>query len=489
MKRLKVLLISLLILCLFSVSAFADSALPYQNYTYSEKGGNLVLGPDAFIPESVTYGSNLGIGPMKEPTDIETDENGNIYVLDADNDRIVIMDSKAKLVGTINGFDNGGVKDTFVKAQGLFVDEDYIYIADTDRSRVVILDIKTHAMVNIVNQPVTKVLGDDFIFKPVSLVADSDKLLYVVGEGVYEGIITIDWDSNFAGFIGSNSVTPSLFDRVWLNFATVTQRKTMVQYVPQDFSSIEIDDEGFYFVTTSTYKSGENTMVKRLNPGGVNVLTNLSNVNTIGDPGYYWSGEALGYSSFTDVAAGDNKIFACLDYRRNKIFVYNEDCYMLFSFGAISAQEGGFARPGALTWLDGNRIAVLDSERGSVTVFKPTDYAMAIFEGVEAQANLHYDLAFEKWQTVLSLNNGFELAHIQCGKTYLNTGEYAKAMKEFKLGHNKTLYSKAMEKNRAEWIKENITTIFVIVLALIALVFVRRFILLIKKKTNKKKGK
>ena len=440
-------MISLLVLCLFSVSAFADSALPYQNYTYSEKGGKLVLGPDAFIPESVVYGADLGIGAMKEPTDIETDKNGNIYVLDADNDRVVILDNNAKLVGTINGFDNNGAKDTFVKAQGLFIDEDYIYIADTDRYRVVILDIKTHALVNIVNQPVTKVLGEEFIFKPVSLVADSDKLLYVVGEGVFEGIITIDWNSNFVGFIGSNSVAPSLFDRIWLNFATVTQRKTMVQYVPQDFSSIEIDSEGFYFVTTSTYSSGEATMVRRLNPGGIDVLTNLSSVKTIGDPGYYWSGEAVGYSSFTDVAAGDNKIFACLDYRRNKVFVYNEDCYMLFSFGAISSQEGGFARPSALTWLDSNRIAVLDSERGSITIFKPTDYAMAIFDGVEAQANLDYDLAFDKWQAVLSLNNGFELAHIQCGKTYLNIGEYGKAMQEFKLGHNKTLYSKANNKS------------------------------------------
>ncbi len=488
MKRLKVLLISLLILCLFSVSAYADSALPYQNYTYSEKGGKIVLGPDAFIPEAVIYGADLGISAMKTPTDIETDTNGNIYVLDGDNDRIVIMDSNIKLIATITGFVNEGVTDTFLNAQGLFVDEDYIYIADTERSRIIILDISTHELVKVVNAPVSSVLGKNFIFKPISLVADSDKLLYVIGEGVYEGIITIDWDSNFAGFIGSNSVTPSLFDRFWLNFATVTQRKTMVQYVPQDFSSIDIDKDGFYFVTTSTYASG-NAMVKRLNPGGANVLTNLSSVNMIGDPGYYWSGEAVGSSSFVDVAAGNNKIFACLDYKRNKVFVYNEDGYLLFTFGGISAQDGGFSKPVAVTWLDNNRFAVLDGDRGSITVFKPTDYALAIFDGVKAQADLEYDLAFEKWQTVLSLNSGFELAHIQSGKTYLNMGEYSKAMQEFKLGHNKTLYSKAMAKYRAEWIRNNITTIFIIVLALVALVFARKFILFIKKLSKKRAKK
>lgn len=485
MKYIKHLAIVLLILSMFSVTVFADSALPYSNYTYSQSGGSIVLGPDAYVPETVIYGETLGTEALNEPSDIRVDDEGNIYILDSNNSRILILDENFKLKTEIKGFVSDGANQSFAGAKGMYIDDAYIYIADTNNSRIVILNRSDNQLAKVVPAPVSSVLGEKFIFKPISLVADSDRLLYVVGEGVFDGIITMDWDGNFGGYIGSNKVTPSVWEQFWMTYSTVQQRSTMVQIIPQDFSSIDIDDDGFYFVTTYTKES--NTLVKRLNPGGDSVLKNLSGIGTVGDPANYWKGAQLGYSTFYDCACGENKIFACLDYKRGKVFVYNEDGYLLFTFGAISQQEGGFTSPVALTWLDGRKVAVLDTFRGSITVFKPTDYALAIFEGVDAQANLDYDLAFEKWQNVLALNNGFELAHIQVGKVYLNTNEYAKAMESFKLGNNKALYSKAMEKNRAEWLRENITTIFVIVLILVGIYFVRKLYISIKKFMDKRK--
>ncbi len=484
MKYIKHLTIALLIICMFSVTVFADSALPYSNYTYSEKGGGIVLGPDAYVPETVIYGETLGTTSLKEPTDIRVDEEGNIYILDAGNGRILILGEDYKLKAQINGFEKDGAAQNFTGAKGLYIDDAYIYVADTLNARIVIFNRADNSLAAVAPAPKSSVLGDDFKFAPISLVVDTDRLLYVVGEGVFEGIITMDWKGNFGGFIGSNKVTPSVWDQFWMTYATVEQRKTMVQYVPQDFSSIDIDEEGFYFVTTYTAQGG--TMVKRLNPGGDSVFQNLSHVSTVGDPTHIYKGAQLGSSTFYDVSCGENNIFACIDYKRGKVFVYNEDGYLLFTFGAISQQEGGFTSPLALTWLDGKRVAVLDMYRGSVTIFKPTDYAMAIYEGVEAQSNLDYDLAFEKWQKVLALNNGFELAHIQVGKVYLNTGEYEEAMESFRMGNNKALFSKAMEKNRAEWLRENITTIFVIVLILVAIYFVRKVFIFFKQKTHKK---
>ena len=485
MKYIKHLAVVLLIISMFSVTVFAESELPYSNYTYSQKGLEIVLGPDAYVPSTVIYGETLGTEAMHEPTDIRVDENGNIYILDGGNGRILVLDKNFKLKSEIAEFQNNGAAQNFTGAKGMYVDDAYIYVADTENSRIVILNLKDYSLAKIVPAPVSSVLGEKFNFKPISLVADTDRLLYVVGEGVYEGIMTMDWEGTFGGFIGSNKVTPSVWEQFWMTYSTVEQRSTMVQVIPQDFSSIDKDEDGFYFVTTYTTESS--TMVKRLNPGGDSVLKNLSSIPTTGDPAYYWVGAQIGNSTFYDCSCGENGIFACLDYKRGKIFVYNEDGYLLFTFGAISQQEGGFTSPLALTWLDGRRIAVLDTYRGSVTVFEPTDYALAIFEGVDAQANLDYDLAFEKWQNVLSLNNGFELAHILVGKVYLNTGEYKKAMESFKLGNNRALYSKAMEKNRAEWLRENMTTIFVIVLALVGVYFIIKFWISVREFRKKRK--
>ena len=91
MKFLKLIFISILLISVLSVSAYADTSLPYSNYTYSEKGNQVVLGPQAYVPEEVIYGETLGTTGMFEPSDVATDENGLIYILDGGNGRILVL--------------------------------------------------------------------------------------------------------------------------------------------------------------------------------------------------------------------------------------------------------------------------------------------------------------------------------------------------------------------------------------------------------------
>ena len=453
----------------FAVTVPAQNIVPYENYTYSEHDGSILPAPQAYIPERVLYGNDLGIGSFNAPTDIHADENYIIYLLDAGNGRIVVLNPDFTLKQTIQGFQNGETVDEFTNAQGIYVDDAYIYIADTDRSRIVILD-KSGVMVRVVNAPQSTMLGDNFSFRPIKIVTDPDRLLYVVGEGTFEGIITMDWDGEFTGFVGSNNVKPSVWDIFWMQFSTREQRQKMIQFVPQDFSSIDIDEDGFFFCTTRTSIEKENQMVKRLNPGGDNVIRSLSHTPLIGDPERVQRGTLSGYSSFIDVACKGDGIYACLDSTRGKIFVYNNDGYMLYNFGTLAHQIGGFSKPSAMCWLADDKVSVVDGDRNAVTIFAPTDYAVTMHEGIAAEESLQHELAVEKWQEVLTMNSNCELAHIQVGKAYQSLGEHEQAMDEFHLGGNDSLYSTAFGKFRAEWIYQNILLIVIVLAAAAVLI-------------------
>lgn len=252
----------------------------------------------------------------------------------------------------------------------------------------------------------------------------------------------------------------------------------MLQLVPQDFSGIDID--GNEFILTTTYTAQNNSMVKRLNPGGSNVIRNQSKTGIVGDPGTVWSGTMSGKSSFSDIASGPDNIYACLDYKRGKIFCYDNDGYLLYNFGTISDQLGGFSAPNALTYLgDNSSIAVLDKQNGSITVFAATDYAKAINAGIHYERTLEYDTAFEYWNKVVSLNSNCDFAHNALGQIYFNNEDYAKAMQEFRAASNKTMFSKAKKEMRSDWIYENIRYIMLAVVFLILILMlnaVRKFL-------------
>lgn len=478
--KLKFLFFVPLFLCVLTSSVSVQGAAPYQNYTYSEGTGELSAAPQAYLPERIIYAADLGISDFKNPSDIFCDRIGCIYILDSGNSRVVVINSDYTLKTIFNfSFDTepDGMKD-IVGAEGIFVDSDYIYIADTSHSRIAVADYGDGHIVKFINAPEADALGDDFVFKPIGIAADGDKLLYVVGEGTYEGIINMDFDGEFLGFFGSNTVSTSAWDLFWRRFSTKEQRKTMLQLVPQDFSGIDID--GNEFILTTTYTAQNNSMVKRLNPGGSNVIRNQSKTGIVGDPGTVWSGTMSGKSSFSDIASGPDNIYACLDYKRGKIFCYDNDGYLLYNFGTISDQLGGFSAPNALTYLgDNSSIAVLDKQNGSITVFAATDYAKAINAGIHYERTLEYDTAFEYWNKVVSLNSNCDFAHNALGQIYFNNEDYAKAMQEFRAASNKTMFSKAKKEMRSDWIYENIRYIMLAVVFLILILMlnaVRKFL-------------
>lgn len=486
----KKLLCSIIVLALllggcFSCICSAESTVPYLNYNYSEENGSSAVAPQAYLPEKVIYASDIGIADFKDASDIFYGRDGLIYILDSGNNRVVVLnpDYTLKQVFSCVFTETDGSEKTLDGAKGLFVDDKYIYIADSQNARILVLDRLTGALVRTVKTPVADVLDEDFIFKPIRLAVDTDGLLYVVSEGTYEGILNLNAEGEFICFFGSNTVSTSAWDLFWRKFSTKQQRKTMTQLIPQDFSSIAIDSDGFFLATLYTAKN--NSMVKRLNPGGNNIIRNKSKTGIVGDPGKIWKGTLAGESSFVDIASGPDNIYACLDYTRGRIFCYNNDGYMIYTFGTLADQVGGFSSPTALTYLSDGKIAVLDSRKGSVTVFGPTLYGKAINQSIHYGRVLDYGNALESWQNVLTMNNDFDLAHNAIGQVYLNQNKYDQAATQFRAASNKVMYSKAMKEIQAEWIYSNIYWIVGVVVGVVLILTAVTVLIKIRRKKNK----
>lgn len=452
----------------------SGSVVPYTNYTYAEAGGSIVEAPQAYLPKTVIYGSSLGIDNFNIPTDIDVDKNGDIYILDEGNNRVVIVseDFKLKQVITCDMADEKGETLKLNDAKGITVTDAYIYICDTENSRILVLDKLTGGYVKSYRLKASGILDEKFIFKPTKVAVDREGNLYVVSNGTYEGLLNIKENGEFLGFFASNDVSATPWELFWRKFSTREQRKKSEQLIPQDFSSVDMDSQGFFFITTYTEVS--DSMVKRMNPGGNDVIRKLSSVKLIGDPIAYSQGIA-GKSSFSDVAAGPYKLYCCLDKTRGKVFCYNYDGYLLYTFGTLSSQDGGFSNPVAITYLNNDCVAVLDDIRGSLTVFAPTAYADEIHKGIECQNNLDYEGAYTHWNKVLEYNSNYDLALNMLGSSYQGSGEYDKAMEYFKGANNKKRYSETKALKRSETIYEYqwvlaVVIVLILVAAVISLV-------------------
>ena len=476
-KRLTVFIITALLTFGTVFTASAESA-PYKNYVYSESG-SAMEGPQAYLPETEVFGQELPCGKFSGATDIDADQNGDLYILDAGNNRVVVLDKDLKYKKVISCvIDKKEGATTFNNAQGIVVSTQNFYVCDTDNNRVLGFNKSSGKLVSNVGTPESKSLSSDFIFKPYKVAVDTEENLYVVSQGTYEGIINMTPDGEFLGFFASNQVTSSAWDLFWRRFSTVEQRKTMLQLIPQDFSSIDKDEQGFFLVTTYT----GSPMVKRVNPGGNDVIRTLSAIPITGDPYKTYSGTLKGVSSFADISSGPEKIYAALDRQRGRVFCYNNDGYLIYTFGILSDRFGGFMNPIAITYINDGRIAVLDMDAGSVTSFALTDYGKAINLGIHYNNLLDYKSAEEQWKYVLKQNSNYDMAINMIGNSYYNAGEYETAMEYFKQASNKEMYSNAWKGLRSSYIYNYLEIVIWVIAGLIAILLLYRVIVFFKKK-------
>ena len=464
MNKLKMGMLFLLLLAVLCGTMTVSAAeAPYETYVFAYDS-SVQITPNAYLPAEkiAAFGETL----LKNPSDMVVDEErGLIAIADTGNNRIVLLNRNFEVTGTIGPFTlPNGTEDTFDSPSGVFItEEDWLVVADTNHGRLVVFD-KDNRYLRTIDGPPAQVLPENFKYNPISVAVNAAGQFYVVSKNSNMGVMALDGDGGFQGFIGAQRVASNAAQLLWRAFMTEEQLARSVQFVPVEYSSLTIDHKGFVYVTCSSIDRFElyNTIhsrsmdstyapVKKINPAGTDVLRRNGFFPPAGDINFspYDGEEAVGPSQISKVILLDNGMYMLLDSYGNKLFTYDSSGNLLFAFGGKGEALGLFSRlSAAAAW--GDELLALDAETGAITVFRKTAYGALLDEVIGYLENREYDKAQGLWNELLGENNNFDLAYLGVGKALMEKGDLTGAMKYFELINNKLYYSKAYGLYRQE---------------------------------------
>ena len=465
---------------------------------------------------------------MYTPNDMFIAEDGRIFIAGNDEDDIgmvLVLNSDFTFNKLLKGFKHTialadgttkTINDTFGSVTSVFVDKNdgSIYICDmtganaynTDEDvvanlyeegsgRLIKLN-KNFQQEMVVAGIKNEILPDDFNFMPKKVVVDNYGRIFVLSQGCTMGILEIDSEGDFVQTLGAPAVTYNAFELIWRAISSEAAQDKMEEYVPTEYSGIEIDDEGFIYVTNSTFDKStydEIACVSRLNAKGNDVLRTVEKNLPYGDTDASWRGTLEGASKLVDIKALDYGNYAVLDSLRGKIFFYNIDGINLFEFGTVEDDpdddhvtfiEGNLDVPVAVEWLN-DQCLVLDSELRCLNTYSMTAYAEKIVEASRLHELDLYDDEIEVWKEVLKLNNNSVAAKQNIGKVYYRDRDWQTAMEYFKEIKDQENYSKAFKYQRQEYIDNYFTLAVVVIVVLIVLVMLFKKL----RKNSKKEAK
>ena len=459
------LLWCLLALALLSGASAVAVAAPLASYTF-DYYGNPVPAAQAYSLDVVVDGSSLGTTPLREPRDVVVSETGDIFIADTGNNRILKLNGNFQLIQVMEGFEMEGVWHSFNAPVALYVTErGRLYIADRDNARLVELTTSGD-FVRVIGPPQTDLKGalpEGFNYRPFKVAVDQGGRIYVLADGIYDGLIEFDVDGNFRGFLGAPLVRPTILERFWASIATKEQRSRMALFLPTEYSALDLDERGFLYVA-------EHNQVRRLNPSGTDVLRRNGFFEPIGDvptAEEYRLSETIRSSSFVDIVARENGLYSVLDRQRGRVFTYESDGHLLYVFGGLGSTRDTLKVPVALDVLE-DRILLVDRGGNRILVYEPTTYGKLIHAAIGHYQGGEYESSAKLWAEVLQHNFNFDMAYTGIGTALLRQDCFADAMMNFCLGNNRPQYSTAFALYRREVMAASFGKVMLGIFALMA---------------------
>lgn len=521
MKNKKIIKVILLTFCLIFISGSIFSAgaiIPYTTYTV-DVFGDEQRSPHAYVPlliidsKSILDSYNNGaseltrqkyeiddIGELNTPKDIVVDNLNHVYIADSGNNRIVGLDEEYNIRVILSEFiNNQGIPDSLSGPSGVYVTDKEIFVADSDRSRIVIFD-KTGEFVDIIPQPSSDVMPDGFIYKPIAIAVDRAGRVYVVSSTTNYGILSLNRDGSFNGFVAPQKVTYSVIEYFMRMFKTEEQKKQTIDNVSKEYNNLTIDQDGFIYATIASIeeenvqaavagksKSGDYAPVKKLNPGGSDVMNRNGLFPPSGEVAALFARtreplDVTGPSKLVDVALGPNKTWSIIDNKRSKVYTYDDDGNLLYAFGDKGDQMGNIQNLIGIAY-QGSRILLLDSTSSSITVYKRTEYGDLIDAAIRNTNDKNYEKAVDYYLTILQRNNNYDSAYIGIGESLYRNGDYLAAMQYFRYAYDNENFYETYGLYRKEWVEKNVWVIPVVILLVILII--NRFLKFVKKYNKK----
>ncbi|HKM18107.1 MAG: hypothetical protein GX228_03130 [Firmicutes bacterium] len=448
--------IILILMLLLGTTALAVESLvvPYESYTY-DFWGSPVPAPHAYLPVRMMTGLDMGAEQLSNPQDITVVGN-RVYILDTGKHRIIELDENFQFLRAITEFQNGDVVDKFSSPEGFFITPDgTIYVADTGKERVVILGNDGN-LLDIITSPhedYPEFFPPRFVFRPRKIGVDYIGRVYIIALDLYEGIMVLNNEGEFTGFVGAPKVSRSALELFWSYLQSDEQRQRSQLYLPIEYASIDVDKEGFIYAAVAG--PAEDEALKKLNPAGMDIITRAGFVPMRGDSatGFTTDESNDTRSRFVDVIGREYGMTTVLDRQRGRIFTYDGHGNLLYVFGGIGDAVGLFTRPQAIT-ARGEQILVLDAD-GRLTIFEPTDYVRLIHNALERYDVGDYRRSTEIWQELTRINPNLDVAHTGIGRALFYDGYYEEAMESFRHGQNRSGYSQAFTKYRQYWVNDH----------------------------------
>ena len=467
-------------------------ALPYDTgnlttYNYTSKGESVPT-PAAYIPVKRLCAADFGAQSAFQIADVAV-EGDSVYVLDGDNGLVYILDRDFQVTGTIGAAEGDGVL-RLAGPEGLFVThgaasgEVEIYIADTRNARIVVCDA-AGGFLREYAEPGVKVAGEEVQYEPSKVAVDRAGRMFVVAKNVNRGLVELNSDGRFSGFIGAPKVQVDWSTYLYRLFATEEQLKRMEAYVPTEYNNVTVDAEGFVYATigaldsaavkqvvNSRLKDGYVTPIKKLNSSGDDILQRQGFFAPVGE--LQFTGETA--SIIVDVSVRDNGIYSLADNRRGRIFSYDKNGNLLYILGGSGSQLGSFSTISAVAFRDD--LLLVGDKNGTVTVFEPTAYGRYINEAVTQEYLGTYEQAEACWDKALDCDANLYTAYMGKGKSEYRQGNYERAMAYFRAVGETEQYSKAKGMLRLElltrWAAPLIIGVLVLAAGLTVLTIWRR---------------
>ncbi len=423
--------------------------------------------PQQYTVEKVVNDLGEEYGFMNLPEDIFIDKNDYIYICDTGNNRILILNPDATVNRVITEIydippesEDPRYKDqptTFNQPSGIYVDPDGdIYIADTMNERILHLD-STGKCVEMFWDPESQLLYSIVSeFKPTKLYVNNTGYIYIIKR---HDLMSIDADNAFRGLTASGVVDFSITQLFARLFYTKEQRDKMFKPAPPAFTNFMIHDDGLIYATTLDQKHGE---IKRINWVGENTFPDKKKygllaftIDTVRDP------------YFVDIAVDQSGIVYALEKYNGYIYRYDPEGNLLGVLGGIGEVKGRYKEPSSLAVDSYGTVYVLDKTANNLQVLQPTGFTLKVTAAVEMYQQGLYEESFDVWKEVLDVAGNYYVAHKGIGKAYYKKGLWLEAMDSYEKAGDVTGYSDAFAEYRHDIFRNNFV---LVILAAIAIV-------------------